>query len=68
MRETRSSGSVRGVRSDPYPYRDSVTPMPEAAPLFGRGSRFSPRKRLARSRSSANYHKIVFRLWFRDGH
>ena len=23
MRETRPSGSVRGVRSDPYPYRDT---------------------------------------------
>ena len=26
MRETRPSGSVRGVRSDPYPYRDIPPP------------------------------------------
>ena len=26
MRETRSYGSARGVRSNPYPYRDSLTP------------------------------------------
>jgi len=25
MREIRSSGSVRGVRSDPYPYHDATT-------------------------------------------
>ncbi len=25
MRETRPSGSVRGVRSDPYPYRDPTS-------------------------------------------
>ena len=25
MREIRQSGSVRGVRSNPYPYRDSGT-------------------------------------------
>jgi hypothetical protein len=29
MREIRPSGSVRGVRSNPYPYRD--TPPPDAA-------------------------------------
>ena len=27
MREIRSSGSVRGVRSDPYPYRDEIHPV-----------------------------------------
>ena len=27
MRETRPSGSVRGVRSDPYPYRDILQPL-----------------------------------------
>ena len=26
MRETRSYGSARGVRSNPYPYRDTLTP------------------------------------------
>jgi hypothetical protein len=26
MRETRPSGSVRGVRSNPYPYRDNPPP------------------------------------------
>jgi hypothetical protein len=26
MRETRPSGSVRGVRRKPYPYRDTLTP------------------------------------------
>ena len=31
MRETRPSGSVRGVRSDPYPYRDTLLPTPKAA-------------------------------------
>ena len=35
MRETRSYGSVRGVRSNPYPYRDP-TPSPCEARLFGR--------------------------------
>ena len=31
MREIRPSGSVRGVRSNPYPYRDTLLPTPEAA-------------------------------------
>ena len=35
MREIRLSGSVRGVRRKPYPYRDPLNPMPKAAPLFG---------------------------------
>ena len=26
MRETRSYGSARGVRSNPYPYRDPIPP------------------------------------------
>jgi len=30
MREIRLSGSVRGVRSKPYPYRDSVPPAQSA--------------------------------------
>jgi hypothetical protein len=30
MREIRSYGSVRGVRSNPYPYRDIPIPMPQA--------------------------------------
>ena len=30
MRETRLYGSVRGVRSNPYPYRDIPLPMPKA--------------------------------------
>lgn len=33
MRETRSYGSVRGVRSNPYPYCDLHLPMPKAARL-----------------------------------
>jgi len=28
MREIRPYGSVRGVRSDPYPYRDNLLPTP----------------------------------------
>ncbi len=39
MRETRPSGSVRGVRSDPYPYRD--TPPPRAQ----HGKKPQPRNR-----------------------
>ena len=35
MREIRSYGSVRGVRSNPYPYRDMVNPVRSTA-------RFSP--------------------------
>jgi hypothetical protein len=27
MREIRSYGSVRGVRSNPYPYRDTLQPL-----------------------------------------
>jgi hypothetical protein len=27
MREIRSYGSVRGVRSNPYPYRDEINPV-----------------------------------------
>jgi hypothetical protein len=27
MRETRSYGSARGVRSNPYPYRDKILPV-----------------------------------------
>ena len=34
MRETRPSGSVRGVRSDPYPYRDTLTPHAEGMAVF----------------------------------
>jgi hypothetical protein len=33
MRETRSYGSVRGVRSNPYPYRDHPTPGAEGTAL-----------------------------------
>jgi hypothetical protein len=29
MRESRSSGSVRGVRSNPHPYRDHILIDPE---------------------------------------
>jgi hypothetical protein len=36
MRETRSYGSVRGVRSNPYPYRD--------VPLPAQQRRFAPTK------------------------
>ncbi len=38
MREIRPSGSVRGVRSDPYPYRDHVNPMRSMA-LFNDAGR-----------------------------
>jgi hypothetical protein len=31
VRETRSHGSVRGVRSNPYPYRDTPTPDAEGS-------------------------------------
>ena len=31
MREIRLSGSVRGVRSDPYPYRDTFHPLRSSA-------------------------------------
>jgi hypothetical protein len=34
MREIRSSGSVRGVRSDPYPYRDMPQPAAIGSALF----------------------------------
>ena len=38
MREIRSSGSVRGVRSNPYPYRDTVHPLQSSAgALLGYG-------------------------------
>jgi hypothetical protein len=43
MREIRLSGSVRGVRSKPYPYRDSVIPAQSAAPGAGAGPANSPR-------------------------
>ncbi len=39
MRETRSYGSVRGVRSNPYPYRDSPTPGAEGTALLLVGPR-----------------------------
>jgi hypothetical protein len=35
MREIRLSGSVRGVRRNPYPYRDTLIPTPEAACFAG---------------------------------
>jgi hypothetical protein len=34
MREIRSYGSVRGVRSNPYPYRDIPTPDAEGSALL----------------------------------
>jgi hypothetical protein len=34
MREIRLSGSVRGVRRKPYPYRDMLNPM-RSSVLFG---------------------------------
>jgi hypothetical protein len=34
MRETRSYGSVRGVRSNPYPYRDIPHPGAEGTALL----------------------------------
>jgi hypothetical protein len=37
MREIRSYGSVRGVRSNPYPYRDIPLPVPQA-PSFRRST------------------------------
>lgn len=33
MREIRQSGSVRGVRSEPYPYRDAILPVRSTARL-----------------------------------
>jgi len=39
MREIRPYGSVRGVRRKPYPYRDTLNPMPQAALFLGRPSR-----------------------------
>jgi hypothetical protein len=43
MREIRSYGSVRGVRSNPYPYRDSPTPGAEgtAPPPLSRHCSFA---------------------------
>ena len=35
MREIRLSGSVRGVRRNPYPYRDVGSAAATAAPFFG---------------------------------
>ena len=34
MREIRPYGSARGVRSNPYPYRDPILPMRSMAPLL----------------------------------
>jgi hypothetical protein len=34
MREIRSYGSARGVRSNPYPYRDTLTPDAEGSALL----------------------------------
>ncbi len=34
MREIRPSGSVRGVRRNPYPYRDPIIPV-QSTVLFG---------------------------------
>jgi hypothetical protein len=34
MREIRSSGSVRGVQSDPYPYRDGAPTRCASIVLF----------------------------------
>ena len=33
MREIRLSGSVRGVRRNPYPYRDTLQPLRSSAAL-----------------------------------
>jgi hypothetical protein len=33
MREIRPSGSVRGVRRKPYPYRDIIHPVRSTAPV-----------------------------------
>ena len=33
MREIRQSGSVRGVRREPYPYRDHLQPLQSSACL-----------------------------------
>jgi hypothetical protein len=38
MREIRLSGSVRGVRRNPYPYRDNIHPMRSMAPAPARYS------------------------------
>ncbi len=34
MREIRPYGSARGVRSNPYPYRDTLTPDAEGGALL----------------------------------
>ena len=34
MREIRLSGSVRGVRRNPYPYRDTFHPLRSSATAF----------------------------------
>ena len=36
MREIRLSGSVRGVRRNPYPYRDNILPVRSTAALLPR--------------------------------
>lgn len=52
MREIHSSGSVRGVRSDPYPYRDiPFQPLPEAARLF----RDTARRTTSRPKAACGY-------------
>jgi hypothetical protein len=36
MREIRQSGSVRGVRRNPYPYRDPMDGVPTFGPILTR--------------------------------
>jgi hypothetical protein len=49
MRETRSYGSARGVRSNPYPYRDTPTPDAE-----GGAKTLSPGTQLVSTRAPRN--------------
>jgi len=54
MREIRTYGSVRGVRSNPHPYRDTLQPLRSSAFTGARGirgSELTPKVRPARVRS-----------------
>ena len=64
MREIRSYGSVRGVRSNPYPYRDRPTPgAVGTAPLFdGQRPTIRPHGRAPSGRSfvGAEHHSSPY--------
>ena len=52
MREIRPYGSARGVRSNPYPYRDNLLPMRSMAKELTPGNHppAAPIRRLHRAR------------------